>query len=442
MPPPAEVRGWSRLLAGVADQVLVGTVQDMHRAISDGAYRWIGPVGRPVQRVTDAATDAVYAMVRGSLRVAGEVGAVVADRRGPGPATDRGPTGSAAAGPGESDAAVGPDVDVPTDLPSRADLGSRADLPSPAALKARAIAHGVVGEELMQLSPELDLDVTVRADGREVPIDPGGLRDAYPHANGRVAVFIHGLVDTEAVWFSRPAAGEALPDLARAHGATPVLVRYGTGRSVGRNGADLAVRLEQLVEHWPVPVTELVLVGHSMGGLLVRAAGSVAAAAGHRWVSLVGDVLYLGTPHAGSWLEKVANTTTWILRRQSRSAPIGTLVDGRSRGIKDLRYGTLEEDAFAASPIDDLLSGEPSRDPLLADVRHHLVVGRLRSSPRHPLNVVFGDALVRVRSASGTGTVVGSAVDAEIRVVEVDASHTRLVRSGEVATLLREVLAS
>ncbi len=428
MPPRAEVRGWSRLLAGVADQVLVGTVQDMHRAISDGAYRWVGPVGRPVQRVTDTAADLVYEVVRGSLRVAGELGAIVADRgagASPAPAADRG-AGAAAS--------VVPAVDAPG-------VGVPADLPSPAALKARAIAHGVVGEELMQLSPELDLDVTLHAEGREVSVDAGGLRAAYPHANGRVTVFIHGLVDTESVWFTRPETGHALPDLALAHGATPVLVRYGTGRPVGRNGADLAARLEQLVRHWPVPVTELVLVGHSMGGLLVRAAGSVAAAAGHRWVSLVGDVLYLGTPHAGSWLEKVANTTTWVLRRQSRSAPIGTLVDGRSRGIKDLRYGTLEEDAFEGDSIDDLLTGAPSTDPLLEGVRHHLVVGRLRSARRHPLNSVFGDALVRARSAGGTGTVAGPAPDAGIRVVEVDASHTRLVRSGEVAGLLGEVLA-
>lgn len=398
MPSRDEGRGWSRLIAAVADQVVAGSVQDMHRAISDGVYRWLGPVGRPVQRVTDAATDGTYAVVRGSFRVAGELGAVAADRFG------------------------------------------NDDDPSPAALKGRAVAHGVVDDQLLRSSPELDLDVTIRQNGREVPLTSAGLREAYPEPTSRLTVFVHGLVDTEAVWTPGAGLDRPLPDLATAAGTTPVLVRYGTGRAVGRNGADLAERLEELVASWPVPVTQLVLVGHSMGGLVIRAAGVAAVERGHRWPELVSDALYLATPHLGSWLEKAANVTTWTLRLFSRSAPIGSLIDRRSRGIKDLRFGALAEDAWGETPIDGLLTGSAATVPWVEGVTHHVVVGRLRPSVRHPLNAVLGDALVRSGSAAGTGRTRRIADGGRVEVVPVGASHSQLPRSAEVAALLGEVL--
>jgi pimeloyl-ACP methyl ester carboxylesterase len=400
MPPKDEVRGWSRLVAGVADRVIAGTVQDMHRAISDGTFRWLGPVGAPVKHVYDAVTDRVYGTVRAGLRGAGEIAAVAADV-----------------------------------------FGSDQVAPSPVALKARAIAHGVVSDELIALAPELDLDLTFRREGLEVGTDPAGLRATYPDATGRVAVFVHGLVDTEGVWYARPDQGPALPDVAAGLGVTPVLVRYGTGRAIGRNGAALADHLEALVASWPVPVTELVLVGHSMGGLLTRSACAIAAERGHGWTSPLGDIVYLGTPHLGSWLEKVANAGSWALRRGSRSAPIGTLLDNRSRGIKDLRFGTITEDAWGETPIDDLLTGLVPDGPWLDDVTHHLVVGQLGAGDRHPMRTLLGDALVRSGSAAGSGRRRRIGDGGEVVVIPAAASHTRLVSAPEVAELLTDVLA-
>jgi pimeloyl-ACP methyl ester carboxylesterase len=399
VPSKDEVQGWSRLIAGVADQVIAGTVQAMHRAISDGVFRWVGPAGAPVQQVHDAARDHVYGVVRASLRAAGEVGAVAAEV-----------------------------------------FGSDETHSSPVALKARAIAHGVVSDELMALSPELDLDLTLRREGREVATDVTTLRAAYPDAGGRVAVFVHGLVDSEAVWHARPDAGPAFPDLACELGVTPVLVRYGTGRPIARNGADLADLLEELVAGWPVPITELTVVGHSMGGLLARAACAVAPERGHTWTAPLSDIVYLGTPHLGSWLEKVANVGSWALRRSSRSAPIGALLDERSSGIKDLRFGTITEGVWAESPVDDLLTGLVPDGPWLEDVTHHLVVGQLGVGDRHPLRATFGDALVRSGSAAGAGRRRRIGDGGEVVVVPVAASHTRLTRHPEVTEVLRGVL--
>jgi pimeloyl-ACP methyl ester carboxylesterase len=401
VPPSDEVRGWSRLIAAVADQVIAVTAQDLHRAINRSAFRWLGPLGRPIESVNDAVVERAYGAVRAGLRGAGEVAALSADH-----------------------------------------LGSDADPPSAAAVKARAIAHGVVGDELIALAPELDLEVTLRAGDREVDLEAASLCAAYPDAGGELVVFVHGLVDSDRVWLARAADEVSLPDVAAGTGATSLLIRYGSGRAIGRNGADLAELLEALVDGWPVPVTRLTIVGHSMGGLLARAACASAQAHGHRWIRALTDIVYLGTPHLGSWLEKFANVTSWTLRHASpHSAPFGRLLDGRSRGIKDLRYGALSEDAWGTTPVDDLLSGRFPDGPWLDTVTHHLIVGRLRSSARHPLNTLFGDALVSAHSAAGTGRRRRIAGDAPIVVIEVEARHTALMRHPEVGSVL-EALAS
>lgn len=380
---------------------MTAAVHGVHRAITDNAFRWVGPVGRPVQPVHDAVVDRVYGAVRAGLVGMGELVA----------ATVR----------ADPDAAC-----------------------SPAALKARAVAAGVVGADVLAAAPELDLEVTLRADGEEVVIDPAGLRAAYPDAGEQLVVFVHGLVDSEAVWRTQAARSDAevLPDRVRTAGSSPLLIRYGTGRPIGRNGADLSEVLEATVSAWPRPVADLVLVAHSMGGLVVRAACAAAVERQHTWTRRLSNVVYLGTPHLGAWLEKVANVTSWSLRVASpHSAPIGTLLDARSPGIKDLRHGTLGEHAWTVAGVDDLLSGRAPDTPWLDDVNHHLVVGRLHPRRGHPLNTVFGDTMVRQPSATGQGRWRRINGTQDVRVHPVPAPHGQLMTHPDAAALLDGVLA-
>jgi pimeloyl-ACP methyl ester carboxylesterase len=395
----SDIQAWSRLTAAVAEQAILPTVYGMHRVISDGAFRWVGPLGRPVKRLYDRVVADAYEATSLGLRAAGEVGAIVASHVG--------------------------------------DDGSQ---PSALTLKGRAIAHGVLAEELLTDNPTLAVEVTLRVDGREVAVDRASLQAAFPAASSRVFVFVHGLVDSEAVWSSTAPNEASLPALVERAGASPHLVRYGSGRAIGRNGADLAELLEAVTLAWPLPVTRIVLVGHSMGGLVTRAACATAQERGHGWVSALSDVAYLGTPHLGSWLEKATNVGGWVLRRASnRSAPIAGLLEQRSRGIKDLRHGTLVEDGRGVTSIDDLLSGLVPDLHWLEGVTHHLVIGRLRPAAAHPLNIAFGDALVRAGSARGVGRRRRIGQGGPTVVREVEASHTALVRHPAVAGLLGEL---
>ena len=49
-------------------------------------------------------------------------------------------------------------------------------------------------------------------------------------------------------------------------------LRYNTGLHISENGRALDALLGALVDAWPVPVQDVVLIGHSMGGLVARSA--------------------------------------------------------------------------------------------------------------------------------------------------------------------------
>lgn len=393
------VQGWSRLSAAIGGQAILPAVEELHFAISDGVIRWLGPLSSPVRRVHDRVVGGVYDATRIGLTSIGEVGELVATHLG--------------------------EADVE---------------PSGRALKARASAQGALSQELLAGSPGFDPQVTLRVGGHQVQPDHASLQAAYPEATGVLTVFVHGLLDSEEVWAPRTADDADLPSVVAATGSTPLLVRYGTGRAIGRNGAELAQLLEEVTQAWPVPVTRILVVGHSMGGLVARAACATAAAHDHAWLSALSDVVYLGTPHLGSWLEKVVNVAGFVARRSStRAAPVVSVLEHRSRGIKDLRHGTVVEDAWAGASPDDLLSGLVPDAPWLRGVTHHLVVGQLRPSAMHPLNTVFGDTLVRSASARGSGRRRRVGAGGPVVISEVGASHTALMRHPTVGTLLTEV---
>ena len=76
--------------------------------------------------------------------------------------------------------------------------------------------------------------------------------------------------------------------------------RFHAGLHISQNGQMLAGMLERLQLLWPVPIDELVLVGHSMGGLVARSAGYYGVQQHHWWTAAVGHVVCLGSPHLGA----------------------------------------------------------------------------------------------------------------------------------------------
>ena len=153
--------------------------------------------------------------------------------------------------------------------------------------------NGLYGDFLAERENALDLGMTLRDDGRVVPIEELGAVLSEP--SPRVAVFVHGLTATEWSWsveaqrfWGDPATcfGSKLA----ADGFTPLYLRYNTGRHISDNGRALDELLDAISEAYPVPIEELTLVGHSMGGLVIRSAAHHGAERGARWTSALRHV--------------------------------------------------------------------------------------------------------------------------------------------------------
>jgi pimeloyl-ACP methyl ester carboxylesterase len=364
-----EARDAARLLAMT---LRGGTtrVHEVHSGIAGRVFSAVGPVGRPVRQVHDAIADAVYRGVRAGLGAGAYAAGQVAVLRG---------------------------------------SGSRLDEAATATV-VLAILNGSHGDLIEREAPALALAMTVRQAGREVPLDRAAVRAAFPDAGDRLVVFLHGLTESERAWGYKAVQHHGRPGvtygslLRRDLGLTPVYLRYNTGLHISDNGRHLDVLLARLVDAWPLPVQDLVLIGHSIGGLVARSALHQAAggtAAGRTWTTLVRDTVTLGTPHLGAPLERAAHAATHMLARLPETRPLARVLATRSVGIKDLRRGTIVADDWAGRDLDAPRRGRHTRVPLHDSARHFVVLATLTRDPAARVAEVVGDLLVPPRSACG-----------------------------------------
>jgi pimeloyl-ACP methyl ester carboxylesterase len=271
---------------------------------------------------------------------------------------------------------------------------------------ALAAVNGFAGDVLAEAESPLALGMAIRLRGEDVPLSSEGLASAFPEATAHLAVFVHGLVETEDSWRLPPIGrgagvrrtyGERLWD---EHGYTPLTLRYNTGRHISDNGRTLSELLQSVVDNWPVPVEEITLVGHSMGGLVARSACHCGEQDGLDWINVVRHVFTLGSPHLGADLEKGVSVLGWALGRLPETRPLARLINLRSVGIKDLRYGSLAEVDWKGHDPDEFLRDRCSEVPFLPDAAYYFIGATLSPAP---VGRVIGDLLVRLPSASGRG---------------------------------------
>ena len=207
-------------------------------------------------------------------------------------------------------------------------LGEPAAWPGREALLAAV--NGVLGDRLAATANPLAIPITLRHG------EPG----APP--SGRILVLAHGLCMNDVQWL-RDGVDHGVT-LAEQRGYTALYLRYNSGRHISENGREFAQHLQALVEGWPVPVTELVIVGHSMGGLVARSACHYGAQAEHDWLARLSKIVFLGTPHHGAPLERGGNWVHLLTDLSVYSAPFSRLAKIRSAGITDLRHGSVLDD--------------------------------------------------------------------------------------------------
>ena len=296
-PHASDLRGIGQLavdgVTGVTD-----LVEAMHAAIT----HLPAMIGRQAPATTTGLTGAIYASVRGVTRLVGN----------------------------------GLDASLSWLTPM---LGaSGLSPPREATLSA---VNGVLGDHLEATGNPLAIDMQLRVQGEAVALTRKALTARFPQASGKVLVLIHGLCMDDLQWnYADHDHGQSL---ANDLGYCVLYLHYNSGRHISRNGQQLSKLLNQLTRAWPVPVTELTLLGHSMGGLVARSAIDDAFGKRLTWSKLPVRVVFLGVPHHGAPLERAGSWIDMLIGISPYSAPFVRLGQMRSAGIQDLRHGNLRD---------------------------------------------------------------------------------------------------
>ncbi|HEX3479414.1 MAG TPA: hypothetical protein VHT91_30535 [Kofleriaceae bacterium] len=350
--PIDDLRGASRLVID-ATRGVTGLVEAMHTTIASGP----AILGRPLAAPAGLANRLVYGSIRGVTQLVGST----------------------------LDLALAPLAPLLRRTP-----------PGPEREAVLAAVNGVIGDHLAQTRNPLAIEMQLRHGGAPLPLAPGALRRALPHPGRKLLMLVHGLCMTERRWTRHGHDHGAA--LARDLGYTPIYALYNTGLHISTNGSALAAQLEALAAAWPVPLDEIAIIGHSMGGLVARSACHAADTAGHAWRRQLRALIALGSPHHGAPLERGGHAVDRALGISRYVAPFRRLGRIRSAGITDLRYGNVLHEHW--DDHDRFAHDGDRRRPLAlpAGVACHAVAGTLATAA---VDRLPGDGLVPVASALG-----------------------------------------
>jgi hypothetical protein len=351
--PATDLRGAARL-ATEAAAGLTDLVEAMHERIT----HLPGLDPRPLDGRTTGVTGLVYKSVRGVTRLVG----------------------------GSADALLGL---LAVLLPSAAEASAAPQRERQAMLAA---LNGVLGDHLARTHNPLATTMAFRQIGQPLAGPP-------PGAGARLLVLVHGLCMNDLQWLRDGHDHGAA--LARELGFAPVYLHYNSGRHIADNGREFAVQLEALVQAWPQPLERLMLLGHSMGGLVARSAVHHARAAGMAWPARLTDLVFLGSPHFGAPLERAGNWVDVLLGATPYTAPFARLGKLRSAGITDLRHGDLLNDDATAGDRFARSAPRPTHLPLPDGVRCFCAAATLGEQGGDIKDRLLGDGLVPLDSALG-----------------------------------------
>jgi pimeloyl-ACP methyl ester carboxylesterase len=350
----SDLRGASRLTIDAVAGV-TSVVEAMHRNIASRP----AILGKAPDGPTGGITGVVYRCVRGVTRAVG----------------------------------MGLDVALAQLAPL---LGTRSSSPRRDALLAAL--NGVLGDYLAASENSLAITMHLRKDGRPLMLNRAALAAAFARPSAKLVVLAHGLCMSDRQWYRQGHDHGA--SLARDLGHTPIYLHYNSGRHVSSTGREFADLMEQLLQEWPMPVEELVIIGHSMGGLVSRSACHYARLAGHSWVQRLDKLIFLGTPHHGAPLERIGNWFDILVGLSPYTAPLARLGKIRSAGIKDLRHGNVLDEDWAGHASDHPHDARVPV-PLPKGVRCYAIAASKQAQPAAHGTRLRSDGWVPVASALG-----------------------------------------
>lgn len=311
---------------------------------------------------------------------------------------------------------------------------------SPRREAALAALNGLVGDYLVASNNPLAIPMCLRRKGQQLVLERQSLAKQVAHPKNKLLVMVHGLCMSDLEW--KRDEHDHGHSLEQDLGYTSIYLHYNSGRHVSQNGREFAAIMERLTQEWPVPVTEIALVGHSMGGLVSRSACHHAIHAKDSWIRHLKKLICLGTPHHGTPLERIGNGLNLLLKIGPYTAPFARLGDIRSAGIRDLRYGnTLDGDGEARGGSRDCDRRKWVQLP--DEVQCFLIAATKQSRSKGEAVSLEGDGLVPVRSALGQhrNPNLTLNISASHKRICYASNHFDLLSSQEVYDQLRSWLA-
>jgi pimeloyl-ACP methyl ester carboxylesterase len=351
----SELRGFTKL-AFDAGAGLTGLVESMHHNIA----RSPGFFGKPSREPATGIAGLVYRGVRSTFALAG----------------------------GGIDAVL-------------AQLGSLLGEANPSHGREAVVAalNGVLGDHLVATGNPLAIPMRLRHNGHFLRLDRDSLAASISRPSGRLAVLVHGLGLNDRHWNRKGHDHGAA--LARDLGYTPLYLHYNTGLHISVNGRAFAELLDALLAQWPVPVEEVIIIGHSMGGLVSRSAYHYGSISRHDWPRRLDKLIFLGTPHHGAPLERGGHWLELALGKNPYTVAFTHLGRIRSAGITDLRYGNLLEKDWQGRDRFEHVGDARQAMPLPKGVQCFAIAATTGNQVGDVFDRVLGDGIVPLSSALG-----------------------------------------
>ncbi len=263
----------------------------------------------------------------------------------------------------------------------------------------RSVLNGVIGNYLEKNNNPLKINMQFRHDAKAIPLNSKSIKKAYPTINGKILLMVHGSCHNDIQWTRKEHNHGTI--LAEELNKTAIYLHYNSGRHVSTNGQEFNELLEELIQHWPVPVEELIILAHSMGGLVSRSAFHYAQQQEQSWIKKLKKIVFLGTPHHGAPLEQAGNFLDVILEAIPYAKPFARLGKIRSAGVTDLRYGNLLDEDWEDSDRFKMQGDQRKSISLPEQVDCYSIAGVVGKKTKSISSKVLGDNLVSVKSALG-----------------------------------------
>jgi len=263
----------------------------------------------------------------------------------------------------------------------------------------RSVLNGVIGDYLEKNENPLKIDMQFRHQAKAIHLNSKSLEKTYSDINGKILLMVHGSCMNDIQWTHKEHNHGTV--LAKEFHMTPIHLYYNSGRHISTNGQEFNELLEELVQHWPVPVEQLVIIAHSMGGLVSRSAQYYGQQQQKPWTKYLKKIIFLGTPHHGAPLEQTGNYLDVILEAIPYAKPFARLGKIRSAGVTDLRYGNLLDEDWQNNDRFKINGDKRQNISLPEGVECYSIAGIVGKKTDSIASQILGDNLVGVKSALG-----------------------------------------